>query len=366
MAIKYGLIGCGHAGLSRHLPNVQVNPRTNLVGVCDLDEERAESAGRNFGVESYTDAEKMIGNEDIDAVSVATPPGTHRDVVLDIAETGVDMLVEKPFAVTVDRAEEMLAACEENDCRVTEVNNQLFHPIIRRVKREIESGAIGDVRTVLVQKSNETAREGIEGEPDWHAKIGGQGFGEILPHRTYLLRNFMGDVEEVEPVDTIPAASGLPFDVGEVNTYFQGDGTNGYLNISFETTCPDLFVVVGTEESILVDQEDRVAIRLASPRGADEVLQNNLHNAWNILRQTAMRALKHAETTGFRKLADNGLFVDRAYDTDGHYHQISEIAERRQEAMTVTPSDIVNNAYVYEEVIAEIEARREEMATGDN
>lgn len=359
MSSRYGVIGCGGSGTNRHMPMVERNPRTQLVAVCDLDKERAESAAASYGATPYTDAREMIESEDLDAVSLTTPPGSHYGVVMNIVETGVDMLVEKPFSTNVENADEMLTACDEHGCTVTEVNNQLFRPIIRRAKRRVTSGEIGEVRTVVTYKARTDIEHFLSGHPDWVRTIDGQAFGENLPHWVYVTRHFLGDVSEVRGVDEVASTDEGPFDLVEMTSYLKGDsGGNGQLTMSFRADCSEFVLIVGSDGTLLVDLEHRVIRSLSTPQGAKEILSDNLSEAVSTVTQTIDRMLTHVKTVALRNLAEQGVTLDEAYESDGHYQQLSELMERSQEEMTVAPSDIRNNVLVYEDVIANIERAR--------
>ena len=352
MGTNYGLIGCGGAGTNRHLPAVRANPRTSLRGVCDLDEERAVSVADDNDVASYTDAEAMIESEGLDAVSVATPPPTHRDVLDDIVETGVDILVEKPFATTADDAREILEQVGASQI-VTEVNNQLFKPVVRRAGEAVDRGAVGTVRQVYTHSSLPDLEHFLNSHPDWITSIPGSVFGENLPHWIYLTRRFMGNSREVK-TQVLGSTTHPDINFDEIFAQLQGEDANGEIRMVVDATSSDFVVVVGDEGSLIVDLDNRVNYIVNSPSGAADVLRNNFLNSANIARQTLGRAIDHGLTVGLRKYGsqDNLSVMDKAYETDGHYQQITEVVTR--DGLTVKPTDIVNNVQTYQDIVRSI------------
>jgi predicted dehydrogenase len=352
MGINYGLIGCGGAGTNRHLPAVRANPRTSLRGVCDLDEERAVSVADDNDVAAYTGAESMSESEGLDAVSVATPPPAHRDVLDDIVQTGVDILVEKPFVTTADDAREVLEQVGSSQI-VTEVNNQLFKPVVRRAAEAVDRGAVGTVRQVYTHSSLPDLEQFLNSHPDWITSLPGSVFGENLPHWIYLTRRFMGNSREVK-TQVLGSTTHPDINFDEISAQLQGEDANGEIRMVVDATSSDFVVVVGDEGSLIVDLDNRVNYIVNSPSGAADVLRNNFLNSANIARQTLSRAIDHGLTVGLRKYGsqDNLSVMDKAYETDGHYQQITEVVTR--DGLTVKPTDIVNNVQTYQDIVRSI------------
>lgn len=363
--MNYGVIGCGGAGVNRHLSNALVNPSLDVRAVCDLDEERARSVADEHDTAWYTDAVEMIESEGLDGVSVATPPGTHKEVVEEIVPHDVDILVEKPFERTLERATAMLDACEERGTRISEVNNQRFQWVVQEAVRRVEDGAVGDVKFLYSNVGHEEFGTTETVKADWVTEIDGERFGEDLEHRIYLAREFIGDVRDASFVDSVTDVPDIPYDTAETGIYLRGDDANAYVGMGFQTDMPSVFVIAGTEGTILVNQKSRYVMRLNVPGGPADLFATNFRSAKDIVTQTIRRGFLFGKTVGLRALADRGIVFDDAYETSGHYQQLTELATLQQEEMTVTPDDIRNNVRVYEEMIdciAERATRAEEPA----
>jgi predicted dehydrogenase len=147
MIWKAGIIGAGIMGTrwSNHLAN---HPRTRLIAVCDLDQERATRNAEPFGATAYTDSQEMFDREHLDFVYVATPDFAHREPVVAAAEQGVNILVEKPLATTIEDAEAMLGAVSKAGVKA-EVNlSNRWNPPFIAAKRVLDSGELGHVVSV--------------------------------------------------------------------------------------------------------------------------------------------------------------------------------------------------------------------------
>lgn len=111
--IRVGVIGVGHLGF-HHARVYSALEGVQLVGVVDSDIDRAMKASVEFGAAPFTAVDELLA-EDVDAVSVVVPTSAHREVALQCLEAGVDVLVEKPIAATIDEAESIVEAARQRD-----------------------------------------------------------------------------------------------------------------------------------------------------------------------------------------------------------------------------------------------------------
>ncbi|MCS7253509.1 MAG: Gfo/Idh/MocA family oxidoreductase [Armatimonadota bacterium] len=149
--VKVGLIGCGVMGRSLASELVKVDGAL-LFGVCDVSRESAERLGNEFGVPSYTDPIGFAAHEELDAVVIATPPFTHRDLTIAAAEAGKHVFCEKPMAPSVTDCLEMIRACERSGVKLMIGQVCRYHLLHRAVKDEIESGELGKLISVFVYR----------------------------------------------------------------------------------------------------------------------------------------------------------------------------------------------------------------------
>ena len=103
--IKVGVVGAGHLG-TYHLQKYHKLSTVEILGVADVIEERAKDAGDRFSCRSFVDHRDLIGL--VDVVSVAVPTAFHYEVAKDFLDAGVDVLLEKPIATTIDEAEALI------------------------------------------------------------------------------------------------------------------------------------------------------------------------------------------------------------------------------------------------------------------
>ncbi|WP_309083728.1 Gfo/Idh/MocA family oxidoreductase [Chelativorans sp.] len=110
MSLRVGLLGPGGIG-ARHAAAVgQLGERMTLVACCGRDEERTRAFASRFGIVAYTDFGRMLEEADLDLLIVALPPFAHSGEVEMAAQAGINLLVEKPIALDLDRARSMVEA----------------------------------------------------------------------------------------------------------------------------------------------------------------------------------------------------------------------------------------------------------------
>jgi predicted dehydrogenase len=107
--IRIGVVGIGHLG-GYHLQKYQQIPGCRIVGVVDAIEERARKAAELYGCPVVEDCRELAGM--VDAVSIAVPTGAHHEVASAFLKAGVDVLLEKPIAVTLAEADELIALAD--------------------------------------------------------------------------------------------------------------------------------------------------------------------------------------------------------------------------------------------------------------
>ena len=128
--MRFGLIGCGWIVERDHIPAMLQSERVDIVAVADVSPERARLAGRIAGLPEsacLTDYRALLDRSDVDIVSVASPPGTRLKIVRDAAAAGKHIVCEKPFALSLADADEMIAACEAADVTLGIYHNYLYY-----------------------------------------------------------------------------------------------------------------------------------------------------------------------------------------------------------------------------------------------
>jgi myo-inositol 2-dehydrogenase/D-chiro-inositol 1-dehydrogenase len=139
------VVGCG--GISNpHTYALTQVPNARLVATVDIDESRARDFKIRFNAESYsTDIDAVLRREDVEAVVVTTANDTHAALTLKALKAGKHVLVQKPMALNLEQAEEMVAAATAAKRTLMVSFFEFFHPAFARAKQIVDQGLLGDV-----------------------------------------------------------------------------------------------------------------------------------------------------------------------------------------------------------------------------
>jgi len=116
-----------------------------LVGACDLDLSKAQSAAAEFGGEAWDDPAAMIAGLKPDLIDIATPPATHLAMVTLAAKAGTACICQKPLAPTLEESREIVRIAREAGTTLIVHENFRFQPWYREIKRWIDAGRLGDL-----------------------------------------------------------------------------------------------------------------------------------------------------------------------------------------------------------------------------
>jgi len=110
--VRVGVVGIGHLG-NYHLQKYRKSANCKITGVADLAQERAQKAAELYNCPAFTDHHKLIGS--VDAVSIAVPTVSHHRIAKDFLDAGVDVLLEKPIAATIEEADELISVADSKE-----------------------------------------------------------------------------------------------------------------------------------------------------------------------------------------------------------------------------------------------------------
>ena len=199
MSLKIALIGCGRIA-GHHARSVVAVDGVELAGVCDLDTEKAQAYGAEFGVPWFTDYRKMMADlPGIDLVAVITPSGMHAEHSAEFIERyGVHLIVEKP---TFMRPEQLLTTYQlaaDKGLHVFPVFQNRYNKAVIRVKQALENGELGDIRIISV-RTRWCRPQRYYDMAQWRGTFSHDG-GALTNqgiHHVDLLRYLGGDVKSV-------------------------------------------------------------------------------------------------------------------------------------------------------------------------
>lgn len=146
--LRVGIIGTG--GISAaHISGYLEHPgECEIVALCDIVPSKAQGRKDEFGLAAatvYDDAAAMLAAEQLDLVSIATPPNTHAPLTIAALDAGVNVLVEKPMAPSLEECDAMIAAAKVSGKTLSVVAQNRFRDDMATLKEALDSGLIGSV-----------------------------------------------------------------------------------------------------------------------------------------------------------------------------------------------------------------------------
>jgi scyllo-inositol 2-dehydrogenase (NADP+) len=269
-----GIIGAGWVAGARHAPSYLKDGRARVSAVYDPDLSRARRLATRFEVPYATDSLDKLLERSRDAVSICTPPMSHKDLAVKALAAGKHVLVEKPMAMNSLEAKAMVAASEKADKRLVISHNFLFSRSMLRAQKLMQQGKLGDVlHAVALQLSSPSRRL-----PTWYPELPGGLFFDESPHMLYILRRFLGDLN-VDAAWAQKAPAGEKQSVERVEAHLGGSGVSAQLTMSFRAPASEwLVLVIGTKAVLVVDVFRDILTVLGSDNrhGSADVLKSSL------------------------------------------------------------------------------------------
>lgn len=202
--MKYALIGCGRIAVN-HI-KAALNNKLEIVAVCDVLPEAMETLLAKHGLEQdtsiarYTDYKVMLAEHpELQLVSIATESGLHAQIALDCIDAGVNIIIEKPMAMSIPDAEEIIRRSEEKGVKVSACHQNRFNVAVQETRRALEAGRFGKLShgSIHVRWNR---NKGYYDQAPWRgtwAQDGGCLMNQCI-HGIDLLRWMMGDeVDEI-------------------------------------------------------------------------------------------------------------------------------------------------------------------------
>jgi len=197
--LRFGLLGCGRIS-KRHSDLLGSNQIENakLVAVCDPVRERADAVATKFAVPADYDIETFLARKDIDVVTVLTPSGMHPQHAIACAKAGKHVVVEKPMALRLQDADDMIRACDQAGVKLFVVKQNRFNVPVVKAREALDAGRFGKLvlGTVRVRWCRD---QGYYDQDAWRGTWAYDGgvLTNQASHHIDMLEWFFGDVVSV-------------------------------------------------------------------------------------------------------------------------------------------------------------------------
>ena len=195
--VRIALVGCGRISQT-HFDAIREVEGVALVAVCDIVDERARDAGAKNGVPWFTSYAKMLADVPCDAVAICTPSGLHPQHGILAAREGKHVICEKPMAITLSAADELVHVCDENEVHLFVVKQNRLNPSVQLVKRAIDKGRFGRIYLANTTVRWTRPQEYYDQAP-WRGtwEFDGGAFMNQASHYVDLIQWLVGPVESV-------------------------------------------------------------------------------------------------------------------------------------------------------------------------
>ncbi|XVH31876.1 Gfo/Idh/MocA family protein [Haloferacaceae archaeon DSL9] len=333
--VRVGIVGLG--GIGHHHAERLQEHGAQLVGGMDISEDARQQFAQTFDVSTYEDESELY--ELADAVLITTPNRFHEEYAVGALEAGIDVLLEKPLAHSLESAERIVEATRSADgfCMVG-FNNRFANPV-EVVKQYQQDGRFGDVNHI---EANYVRRRGIPGRGSWFTSkevAGGGALIDIGVHAIDLALHFLDfpDIEEVSGVTR--SEFGNRDDYAYIEMWGEDVGPEGFdvddstsafircandrtvsLDVAWATNRPtnDEFIIRGTKAGAFFNRANHELTLYESAKGGgdhltDATIQTRANDTHKTEQGYFLDHVRRGETPA-RNTIEEGLAVQRVIE----------------------------------------------------
>ena len=176
--MKYALVGCGRVAPS-HI-NAAAKNGFEIIAVCDIDNGHIDDMFSravpvdNENIRRYSDFCEMYDKEKPELVSIALPSGLHAEAAIEAIKRGINVIIEKPMAMSIKDADEIIRLAKEYNVKVSACHQNRFNIAVQEMRAALENGRFGKLSNAAV-----TVRwsrgEDYYSQADWRGKFESDG-----------------------------------------------------------------------------------------------------------------------------------------------------------------------------------------------
>lgn len=321
--IRWGIIGCGNVTEVKSGPAFQYAEGSRLVAVMRRSAEKAEDYARRHGVPRwYTDVDRLIADDEVDAVYVATPPGNHLESALKVCGARKPAYIEKPLARSHAEAARMVAAFDGAGVKLYAAYYRRALPRFLKTKELIESGKIGRLTGVTYRYTHPEHREIQADALPWRLcaeESGGGLFLDLGSHTLDLLDFLFGPLEVVHG-SAANRASDCAVEDSVVMSFALPGGALGTASWNFAGgATEDVLEITGSDGRITLSTFGEEPVALSTRRGDEGFPFKNPYHIQQPLIQTVVDEL--LGRGGCPSTGETAARTSRVMDTvlEGYY-----------------------------------------------
>ncbi|MCE5206649.1 MAG: Gfo/Idh/MocA family oxidoreductase [Porphyromonadaceae bacterium] len=296
--VHWGFIGCGSVTEKKSGPAFSKVERSDVVAVMRRDVGKAKDYAERHGIGKwYGNAQDLINDPQVNAVYVATPPGSHAEYAIAAMKAGKPVYVEKPMAASYSECLQINRVSEETGipCFVAYYRRTL--PYFLRVKQLIDEGVMGNISTAHIHFAIPPyATDYDRNHLPWRVQkeIAGAGyFYDLASHQFDLLDYLFGEITHVQGFTTNVGKLYAVEDTVTAVFRFQSGilGSGNWCFVAPEDTRTDRIDLVGTKGKLSFSTFDFSPILLETSEGIQEFREENPENIQYYLIQSIINFL---------------------------------------------------------------------------
>jgi len=266
--VRVGIAGLGRSGWNIHAATLTLLPeKYSVVAVSDPDPKRQEEAREKFGCRTYSAVEDLVADSNVELVAVATPSHLHVPHSILALKAGRHVVCEKPFALSVEQADEVIATAKQAGRIIAPFQNRRYDPILLKVREIINSGKLGRLLLFRLTAHNFMRRL------DWQTlkRFGGGHLNNWGPHMIDIALQFWPDGKDPRVVCQMERALSAGDAEDHVKVILHGPGAP-LLELEFTYACAypqSAWFVMGTHGGLSSDGK-QVSWRWVDPASLSE------------------------------------------------------------------------------------------------
>jgi predicted dehydrogenase len=277
--LRWGMIGCGSVTELKSAPAYQITPGFELRAVMGRNLDKVNDYAQRHQVPKvYTNAQDLIQDPEVDAVYIATPPDSHKEFALQIAQAGKPCCIEKPLAPNYQDSLAIVNAFEKVGVPVFVAYYRRSLPRFLKVKTWLDSGSIGEIRHIHWCLVRPPKPVDVSGGFNWRtdAKVAPAGyFDDLASHGLDLFAFLLGDFVEVSGV-AINQQGFYTAKDAMTAAWLHANGTTGAGSWHFGCDrYEDVVTIYGSLGKITFSVFGEEALVLESEKGREEVFIEN-------------------------------------------------------------------------------------------
>jgi predicted dehydrogenase len=300
--INWGIIGCGNVTEVKSGPAFNKVKNSKLIAVMRRNTALAEDyAIRHKVPRFYKNADDLINDKEINAIYVATPPGSHAEYAIKSIKAGKAVYIEKPMALNYNECRKIIKAGEKFKVPVFVAYYRRALPGFVMVKEMVEKGLIGKPEFINLQLFKSASTEELTGNPSWRVDpeiSGGGHFFDLASHQLDYLDFLFGPIEKVNSIALNQAGLYKAEDYVSMEFLFKNKiaGSGIWSFAASSASSRDIIEIIGDKGQIKFSCFSFEPIVLENQEGRKEFINERPENVQVYLIEQVVKALAEGGT----------------------------------------------------------------------